>query len=64
MSQTLKVLNEKIFKQIKKDKRIYFSKENIVKSGLALIFSVLAFSVNYKIGAVFMLPILCSMLHF
>ncbi len=63
MSQTLYALNEKMNKQMTKDKRDLISKETLKRLGVALFFSILALSINYKMGAIFMLPLLCAMLQ-
>lgn len=63
MSQTLAALNEKLTRQILEVKGPLLSKENIMKFGFILIFSTLALTINYKIGAVFMLPLLCSIIQ-
>ncbi|QVK17990.1 SpoIIE family protein phosphatase [Mycoplasmatota bacterium] len=63
MSQTLLALNEKMNKEMTNEKREIVSKDMLKKVCLSFVFSILALSINYKLGAVFLLPLLCSMLQ-
>jgi len=63
MSQTLSALNEKIKQQMTKENRGLVSRELFIKIGYSLVFSILALSINFKMGAVFMLPLLCSVIQ-
>ncbi len=62
MSQTLLAINEKMNKQIK-EKRDLFSKEMLKRISLSFVFSILVLSLNYKLGALFMLPLLCVLMQ-
>ncbi len=64
MSQSILALNKKISKQLINGKNTVFSKEILKKFSLILLFSTLTLSINYKMGAIFMLPFLCSMLQY
>lgn len=64
MNKTLTVINEKLSSQVKKDRKFYITKEMIIKVSLSLIFSLLAFSVRYNLGIVFIAPFISFLLLF
>jgi len=59
MAETLSALNDKLTKQIVKDKSKPISKELLGQILISLIFSPLAFSINFGLGACFCIPLLC-----
>src|SRR5690554_495675 len=62
MNKTLSVINEKLSSQVKTEKKMYITKDMIMKISISLIFSLLAFSINCKLGIVYMAPFLSSLL--
>ncbi|MDF2699820.1 MAG: spoIIE [Haloplasmataceae bacterium] len=62
MSQTLVAINEKINKQIKEEKSVILTKSTMNIIGFVLLFSLLSLTINFKLGAFFMLPILCTII--
>lgn len=64
MSQSLLALNKKISKQIISEGNSIFTKDSIKKISLIMLFSIMSLSINYKMGAIFVLPFLCSLLQY
>lgn len=63
MAQTLSALNDKLNKQIVKEKSKLISKDLLGQILMALVFSPLAFSINFGLGACFCIPLLCFLIE-